>query len=329
MGTLALIGLGSNLGDRRAILDGAIAAMAETPGVEVRAVSSYHETAPVGGPAGQGAFLNAVAALQVALDIRSLHGRLLEIEQAQGRVRVVRWGERTLDLDILLFGDEVIQDHSLTVPHPRMTFRRFVLAPAAEIARDIRDPLTGRTIGGLLELIDRRPGYVAFQHGFGVGDIDGDRLFARVTAELRAVGLSRPTIQIGRHSKLARRSSMLSRVAESMITNVSEAIQTPGVGWVTSDYWIDGLYHWAIPRLEPNHPGFGVFRSRFAKARRAAPTPTIVVRPRGTGPPRPAWSDRVASLDPEGFSPSFLDLDSGDEDNEVAEVLAACAATRS
>ena len=108
MGTLALIGLGSNLGDRKAILDGAVEQLRQTPELIVRSVSTYHETKPVGGPAGQGPFLNAAAALETTLEPIALLRRLQEIEADAGRVRSVRWGERTLDLDVLLFGDEII-----------------------------------------------------------------------------------------------------------------------------------------------------------------------------------------------------------------------------
>src|SRR5262245_60139162 len=84
MSVQALIALGSNLGDRKALLDGAIAALAETPGILVRAASAYHETAPIGGPAGQGAFLNAAAALETTLDPHELHARLREVENQSG-----------------------------------------------------------------------------------------------------------------------------------------------------------------------------------------------------------------------------------------------------
>src|SRR5262245_60612790 len=93
MSTLALIGLGSNLGDRKTILDTALATLAATPGVTLRAASRYHETAPVGGPSGQGAFLNAAASLETTLDPFALHARLRRIEAEAGRVRHVRWGE--------------------------------------------------------------------------------------------------------------------------------------------------------------------------------------------------------------------------------------------
>lgn len=154
--TPVCIGLGSNLGDRAAVLDAAVAALATTPGVTVRAVSSRYETAPVGGPPGQGAFLNAAALLETALDPHSLHERLRTIEQNAGRVRHVRWGERTLDLDLLLFGGLILTTDELTIPHPRMGVRRFVLTPLAAIAPDVVHPVTRRTIRRLLRSLDHR-----------------------------------------------------------------------------------------------------------------------------------------------------------------------------
>ena len=150
MTSLACIALGSNLGDRRRTLEGAIAALGTTRGVTVRKVSSFHETEPVGGPPGQGMFLNAAAVLETTLDPLELLHTLQQIEERFGRVRTVRWGERTLDLDILLFGDQIIDTPELTVPHPGLRVRRFVLEPLAEVAPDARDPVTGRRVIGLL-----------------------------------------------------------------------------------------------------------------------------------------------------------------------------------
>jgi 2-amino-4-hydroxy-6-hydroxymethyldihydropteridine diphosphokinase len=156
MASLAYIALGSNLGDRHGTLEGAIAALAGTPGVVVLAVSSFYETAPVGGPPGQGMFLNAAAALETTLDPFGLLRALQKIEERFGRVRTVRWGERTLDLDLLLLGDQVVDTPELVIPHPRMAQRRFVLEPLAEIATDAVDPVTKRTIIDLLTDLKRQ-----------------------------------------------------------------------------------------------------------------------------------------------------------------------------
>lgn len=131
---LAYIALGSNLGDRRAYLDGAVAKLRSQAGVDVLQVSSYHETEPVGGPAGQGKYLNAVAEVRTTLDAPGLLHALLAVETAMDRVRSERFGPRTIDLDVLLYGHAIIQTAELTVPHPRMHERLFVLQPLAEIA---------------------------------------------------------------------------------------------------------------------------------------------------------------------------------------------------
>ena len=157
MPSLACVGLGSNLGDRRATLEGAIAALARTSGVHVQKVSSFHETEPVGGPPGQGKYLNAVAVIETDFDAHGLLRVLEGIEAQFGRIRSVRWGERTLDLDLLLFGDEIISTLELTIPHPRLRVRRFVLEPLAEVAPEAVDPVTKRTIADLLAALEEGP----------------------------------------------------------------------------------------------------------------------------------------------------------------------------
>lgn len=148
---IAYIALGSNLGDRRATLDGAVAALRERPGLRVVRWSSWIETEAVGGPAGQPMFLNGAAEIETELPPRALLAVLQEIEDRFGRVRGEADGPRTLDLDLLLYGDRVIDEPGLVVPHPRMSGRRFVLEPLAEIAPAASDPVSGRTVAELLE----------------------------------------------------------------------------------------------------------------------------------------------------------------------------------
>ena len=128
----AFIGLGSNLGDRLAALRQAVAQLKE--GGDVTAVSPLYETEPVGGPEDQGAFLNIVVELATSDSPRQLLARCQALEEAAHRVRTVRFGPRTLDADVLLVGDLVVDDPDLVVPHPRMWERRFVLAPLADLA---------------------------------------------------------------------------------------------------------------------------------------------------------------------------------------------------
>lgn len=143
----ACIGLGSNLGDRREHLRGALLEMRALG--RVRAVSPLFETEPVG-LREQPRFLNAVAVLETELAARELLARLLEIEARHGRVRREKDGPRTLDLDLLSYGGEVIRAPGLEVPHARLHERRFVLAPMAAVAAAWRHPLLGKTVAEML-----------------------------------------------------------------------------------------------------------------------------------------------------------------------------------
>ncbi len=136
----AYIGIGSNLDDPPAQVRAALQALAALPESQLSACSPLYRSAPVGGPPGQPDYLNAVAALDTRLSADQLLRALQAIEAAQGRVRELRWGPRTLDLDLLLYADLVRDDAWLTLPHPRLQERAFVLYPLHDIAPGLELP---------------------------------------------------------------------------------------------------------------------------------------------------------------------------------------------
>ena len=151
----AYVGFGSNLGDRRARIDAALESLRSVERVQVADLSAIIETAPVG-PVEQGVFLNAVARLETSLAPRELLETCFRVEREQGRDRasVARWGPRTLDLDLLLYGDRVIDEPGLRIPHPRMHQRAFVLGPLAEIAPSVWHPELEESIQSLWERLE-------------------------------------------------------------------------------------------------------------------------------------------------------------------------------
>lgn len=153
--TTAFLGLGSNLGDRRANLEAAIEAL-DWGDTRVHARSIIYDTDPVGGPDDQPAFLNMVITVGTTLSARGLLERVVGVEVALGRDRFneVRWGPRTIDIDILTFGATVIDEPDLQIPHPRIAERAFVLVPLAEVAPDLDIPGLGR-VDELVERVAR------------------------------------------------------------------------------------------------------------------------------------------------------------------------------
>jgi 2-amino-4-hydroxy-6-hydroxymethyldihydropteridine diphosphokinase len=146
------VALGSNLGDRAAHLDFAVAAL--RPLLANLSVSTYRETIPFAVADPQPLYLNAVAVGETALSPQALLDALLAIEAERGRERPHANAPRTLDLDLILYGDIVLEEMALVVPHPRFRERRFVLKPLCEVAPDIRDPVSGRTAAELLLALD-------------------------------------------------------------------------------------------------------------------------------------------------------------------------------
>jgi len=170
------IALGSNLGESLTTLEKALYLIDQTPGMQVTTRSRWYETRAVGPP--QPDYLNGCAILQVERSPQQVLAALLQIENQLGRVRRERWGPRTLDLDLLLFADLVLETPELQIPHPRMKDRAFVLVPLAEIAPDWLDPLSGQAIASLVQQVD----------GSGVRCIEESGLREKIPARVAGFG---------------------------------------------------------------------------------------------------------------------------------------------
>ncbi len=270
------IGLGSNLGNRRANLVAAVELLNRLPGTQVRRVSSFVETTPVGGPADQGPFLNAAAELDTMLTPRVLLERLHEIETRLGRARSERWGPRAIDLDILLWGGEWVLEPDLEIPHPRMHFRRFVLEPLVEIAADVRHP-AGWTVAERWERLNEWPHYLAITGPLGAGKTTlAKQLAARLKGELVAEEFD--SAQLGRLYAgdrsvgepvqdffLASRTKLLS---PDRWTNTLPA-------WLVSDFWFAQSLAYAEVQLDA--ASLDAHRAAVARAASNVIEPSLVV----------------------------------------------------
>lgn len=189
---LAYIGLGGNLGDRKANIDRAVEMLKTTPGIDSLRKSELLETEPLD-QAEQPEYLNTVAELRTGLDPNALLKKMFEIEQALARQRREKWAPRTIDLDLLLYGDEVIETEELTVPHSRMHLRSFVLKGMCELNADLRHPVLAATMSELLERLNGCdfpldsdiPQLVSIAGQIGVGKTTlAHRLSEKLNAEL-------------------------------------------------------------------------------------------------------------------------------------------------
>ena len=150
--TVAVLGLGGNIGETRKLLAAAVDRLAQQPGIRVEAVSALYHTLPWG-KTDQPPFLNAAARIDTSLSARGLLATVLSVERQLGRERGERWGPRTVDIDILLFGDQAIDEPGLHIPHPRLTERAFALAPLVDVMPNAE--LSGRPAADWLNAADR------------------------------------------------------------------------------------------------------------------------------------------------------------------------------
>lgn len=271
----SLIALGANLGDRQQTLRRAVELLAAARGNTRIAPSGFHETRPSGGPPGQGAFLNAAVALDTTLTPEQLHGLLRRIEIELGRKPAPHWAARAIDMDLLLFDDRVVSTPQLAVPHPRMTFRRFVLAPAAEVASEMVHPLVGWTIGRLLAHLDSAAPYVAI---LGMPDSDRPALAQKVAHAVGGTYLAGPAIAAsavrgvdpsgqgeGRPLQFLDRAGALLAGCDLRARRVA----------VVSDFYLDECL--ACARMDSDHCQYEQIHQAWATVRQTVEAPKLLV----------------------------------------------------
>ena len=249
-----LIGCGSNLGKRRDQLDRAIELLRFMPGITLEAVSRYRETRPVGGPPRQRGYLNGACTIDTDLPPHDVLGMLAAVENTLHRERDTRWGPRSIDLDLLLYEDLVIDTDALTIPHPRMTTRRFVLEPCVEIAPEwwhppasctLRDLLDNISVPNPLVSIVGAPGSGAPEVAAAVADATMARLL-RTPAPLPAAALpGRRGEATGRDQAALELSWRATLAAWSRPLAADSWPTTPQA--TVADYWLDGLLAAMVP----------------------------------------------------------------------------------
>jgi len=276
--TLALVALGTNLGDRQSNLDRATQLLAAVPGVRLIAASGSHATQPIGGPSGQGDFLNAAALFETSLEPAALFAAMQDVETALGRRRDgPRWSPRPIDLDLLLYGSLVLETAKLTVPHPRMAFRRFVIEPAAEVAPTMMHPTIGWTLAELRDHLRAAAPYVAIAGAPGAGK---SQLAADVSGSLGARLLEDPSaLQYAHaHPTGASGPSWASEIELLELRSGQLAGAKPAGkdhGLVVGDYWFEQALCFAGLTLSPDR--WKEFDRRLQAAAAIVPRPKLLV----------------------------------------------------
>ena len=285
-----LIGAGSNIGDRAAQLTRAVDALRDHPQVKVRAVSRWLETPPVGGPTGQGPFLNGAIRLETSLAPRQLLDLLHQIERQLGRMEHTRWEARLIDLDILLYDREQWHEPDFQIPHAWMGVRSFVLIPAAEIASEMIDPNTGWNVGQLLRHLQTTHPYAAVAGAAGPRKIEMLQRVAQGDPKIRMI-----TAETGRGAPRAGGSRQQRVEFLRWCGSILRHDTWPNShAWTVSDFWLEeGLC--AEPGMLADHDVQQVYEE-WERVRSQVVTPRFLVVLRDDGPPESApSSDRVAT----------------------------------
>jgi 2-amino-4-hydroxy-6-hydroxymethyldihydropteridine diphosphokinase len=302
-----LVGCGSNVGNRRDYLDRALELLRFMPGVTLESVSRYRDTRPIGGPPGQPSFLNAACLLDTELAPHDVLGMLAAVENTLHRERGERWGPRTVDLDLLLYEDVVLDTERLTLPHPRMATRRFVLEPCVEIAADFVHPLADCRLDCLLENISRAHPHVAV---VGVPGSGAD-LVAAAIADATLARLVHAPPEYALVGGMTPQSEA-SRGEPSWLGAV-EACARPlaAAGWprdphgTVAEYWLSALRLAAADSLAVGLSE--AFETRFAKIAATTVPPQVAILLVVSAE---VLEERIAfrSRQPGGHSDSFADL---------------------
>lgn len=241
-----LIACGSNEGQPRQHLADAGDLLRSMPGLTLLATSRIRETRPVGGPAGQAPFMNGAFLVETEFAADELLGVLTAIENTLHRERLERWGPRTIDLDLLLYEDLVIEQPGLTIPHPRMTTRRFVLEPCAEIAPDFVHPLAGCSVQDLLDNISVAhphvavvgvPGSGAAEVAAAVADVWLDTVLLDMDDILRGVAAEVAILLVAEEAVLAQRLADGGRCAPGTV------VDPPAAATAVVDAKATGVIH--------------------------------------------------------------------------------------
>lgn len=246
--SFCVIGLGSNVGERQRTLDQAVEILARHSQITLRRRSTLRQTSAAGGPSGQAPFLNAAIAIETTLSPHALLAVLLQTENSLGRQRIERWGPRTLDLDLLLFDELVLESPDLVVPHPRLAWRRFALDPAAEVAGSKVHPTIGWTLDRLRSHLQDRRNYVAIA---GAAQERRVALASQIAQSTAAQWIADPATSGVSDAIFADSSVRAFEIGLKSLEERAAALSTQAALWDSpqavwiSDFWFDQCLAWA------------------------------------------------------------------------------------